>query len=75
MLTETEIHLFHEGRLFEAHRSFGAHADARGGTRCTVWAPHARAVSVVSDANGWGPDGCALERVTSGIWTGTERGL
>ena len=29
VLTETDVHLFHEGRLFEAHRSFGAHADPR----------------------------------------------
>ena len=41
MLTEHDVHLFHEGRLFEAHRSFGAHPEGRAGTRCTVWAPHA----------------------------------
>ena len=75
MLTEADVHLFHEGRLFEAHRSFGAHPDARTGTRCTVWAPRARAISVVSDGNGWDPDACALEQVTAGIWTGTDRGL
>jgi 1,4-alpha-glucan branching enzyme len=75
VLTETDAHLFHEGRLFEAHRSFGAHADPRGGTRCTVWAPHARGVSVVSDANGWDADAGRLERVTAGVWTGADRAL
>ncbi|MBV9477638.1 MAG: 1,4-alpha-glucan branching protein GlgB [Acidobacteria bacterium] len=69
MLTETDAHLFHEGRLFEAHRSFGAHADARGGTRCTVWAPHARAVSVVSDANGWDERTLPMRALGgSGVW-------
>jgi 1,4-alpha-glucan branching enzyme len=75
VLTETDVHLFHEGRLFEAHRSFGAHPDPRGGTRCTVWAPNARSVAVVSDANGWDADAGRLERVTTGVWTGTDRRL
>jgi 1,4-alpha-glucan branching enzyme len=75
VLTQGDAHLFHEGRLFEAHRTFGAHPDARGGTRCTVWAPHARAVSVVSDANGWDAEAGRLERVTPGVWTGADRAL
>jgi 1,4-alpha-glucan branching enzyme len=75
VLIDHDVHLFHEGRLFEAHGTFGAHADGRGGTRCTVWAPHARAVAVVSDANGWDPAAVPLERVTAEIWTGTDPSL
>ena len=70
MLTETDRHLFHEGRHFEAHNRFGAQLES-GGARCAVWAPNAHRVSVISDANGWNPVAAPLERADRmGVWEG-----
>ena len=49
---------FHQGTLTDGWRWFGAHpVEKRGkpGWIFRVWAPHARAVSVVGDFNGWNP--------------------
>ncbi len=49
-------------RLFE---SFGAHfveIDGVGGVRFRVWAPNARAVSVIGDFNHWNPSAHAMQR-------------
>jgi 1,4-alpha-glucan branching enzyme len=51
-----DLHLFSEGRLFEAYRTLGAHIMVHGGvigTRFAVWAPNAERVSVVGDFNRW----------------------
>jgi 1,4-alpha-glucan branching enzyme len=42
-----------------AYQSLGAHLDRQDGvpgTRFAVWAPNARAVSVIGDFNGWSPE-------------------
>ncbi len=49
-------YLFHQGTNYQSHHLFGAHKTVRGRRACVrfaVWAPHARAVSVVGDFNGW----------------------
>jgi 1,4-alpha-glucan branching enzyme len=67
--------LFHEGRLKEVWRHFGAHLvkDANGqslGVWFTVYAPHARIVSVVGDFNGWDSRTHVMEKVDpSGIYS------
>ena len=33
-----------------------------------VWAPHAKAVSIVGDFNSWTPGEHPMEKVTDGIW-------
>ena len=46
------LHLFFEGRNYEAQRFFGAHTELRDGTEKTVfrvWAPNTIDVSVVGD--------------------------
>jgi 1,4-alpha-glucan branching enzyme len=55
-LGELDLHLAAEGRHEELYRKLGAHVCEIGrvsGTAFAVWAPNARAVSVVGDFNGW----------------------
>ncbi len=57
-MTELDLYLFNEGKLKEAYKHFGSHLvyDEDGkflGTRFTVYAPHARIVSIVGDFNMW----------------------
>lgn len=51
-----QTQLYHSGRLTDGWQLFGAHPATEGGVHgwwFNVWAPHARAVSVVGDFNGW----------------------
>ena len=55
-LSEFDLHLFAEGRHWHIYNVLGAHVcRSRGteGVRFAVWAPHAKAVSVVGDFNRW----------------------
>jgi len=71
--TEFDVHLFHEGSLFHSHECFGAHVVKKGnkvGTTFTVWAPHAKGVSVVGDFNNWNGSEHKMEKLNDqGIWT------
>ena len=61
--------LFHEGTNYEAYDYLGSHADENGYV-FRVWAPHAEAVYVVGDFNGW-QDETPMVRVTkAGVWEG-----
>ncbi|MCY2962635.1 MAG: 1,4-alpha-glucan branching protein GlgB, partial [Planctomycetota bacterium] len=56
----------------------GAHpdeADGVAGSRCAVWAPNARDVSVVFDDNGWEHGKNPLHSSDAGIWSGFVPGL
>jgi len=73
MLTEQDVYLFREGTYFRAHDKLGAHPGTqndRRGTSFRVWAPNARAVSLIGDFNGWDGHGhpLSLRGDTSGIW-------
>ncbi len=73
MLTDHDIYLFREGTHAELHRHLGCQLDPGGeGGRFAVWAPNARAVSVVGDWNGWdaGADPLSPRADSSGIWEG-----
>jgi 1,4-alpha-glucan branching enzyme len=57
-LGELDIHLIGEGRHEELWRVLGAHVrrEENGellGTAFSLWAPNAKAVSLISDVNGW----------------------
>ena len=55
-LGELDLHLIAEGRHEELYEKLGAHVREHEGVRGTafaVWAPSARAVSVVGDFNSW----------------------
>ena len=75
LLTDRDIYHFREGSYFRAYEKLGAHlvpAAGGGGTRFAVWAPNARAVSVIGDFNGWNraPHPLARRGDSSGIWEG-----
>ncbi len=65
-------HLFGEGRHWQLHERLGAHLreiDGIRGVAFAVWAPNARAVSVVGDWNLWDPATHPLRRIGSlGLW-------
>lgn len=73
-LSEQEIFWFHEGTWLHSYRKMGAHHTVAGGiagVRFNVWAPHAKAVGLACEHNGWDGSLHQLERVElSGIWTG-----
>ncbi|KAB2339011.1 1,4-alpha-glucan branching protein GlgB [Cytobacillus depressus] len=70
--TDYQVHLFHEGTLFESYQLFGAHVsikDKKTSTRFCVWAPNAEIVRLVGDFNNWNGEGYQLHRVNyEGIW-------
>ena len=51
-MDEMQSYLFREGNCAYAHQFMGAHP-CKGGYDFAVWAPAARAVSVVADFNAW----------------------
>jgi 1,4-alpha-glucan branching enzyme len=78
-LTDEDLYLFNEG----THAGLGAKLGARPmraegveGTLFAVWAPNARAVSVIGDWNGWHGGRHPLAPVqSSGIWQGFVPGV
>jgi len=80
LLGAEDIHLFREGTHCELYRSLGAHLGSdreAEGARFAVWAPNARAVSVVGDFNGWDRTAAPLAPRDdgSGIWEGFVAGV
>ena len=70
-LTPQDHHLVSEGADFNLHRKLGAHEstdDGHSGVRFAVWAPGARAVSVVGDFNGWDGECHPMLPNASGVW-------
>ena len=75
-LTDDDLYLFNEGTHRHLAGKLGAQPLAGGGTHFAVWAPNARAVSVLCDANGWKPGPSPLTpRGVSGIWEGEVAGI
>jgi 1,4-alpha-glucan branching enzyme len=72
LLGDIDLHLFNEGRHFELAEHLGAGVvtiDGVRGVRFAVWAPNARAVSVVGDFNTWDPRRNAMRlRYPAGVW-------
>jgi 1,4-alpha-glucan branching enzyme len=78
VLTDQDIYLFREGTHGRLHERLGCHLDPGGvGARFAVWAPNARAVSVIGEWNGWSPGASALSVRWdgSGIWEGFVPGV
>ncbi len=74
-LTDSDVYLFQEGTHVELAEVLGAHvSQERGGTEFAVWAPAARAVSVIGSFNGWLKGEAPLELVEGGIWQGFVAG-
>jgi 1,4-alpha-glucan branching enzyme len=71
-LTDFDLHLFNEGRLYGAQRALGAHpleVESVAGVRFAVWTPNAERVSVVGGFNAWdGRRHAMRSRGSSGVW-------
>ena len=61
------LYLFHEGTNAKAYEYLGAHPLGDGAV-FRVWAPHAQAVSVTGDFNGWNPDANRMVKISDGVW-------
>ena len=65
---------FVSGKAFDAYKFLGSFL--RGNTAVfRVWAPNAKAVSVVGDFNEWNPDTDRMENIGDGIWEKKIKGL
>ena len=75
IMTKDDLYFFNQGNLFDAYRIFGAHLkkDQKGniiGTQFTVWAPHAKEVSVLGEFNNYQAWVHNLTKIDSaGIWS------
>jgi 1,4-alpha-glucan branching enzyme len=72
LLSDFDLHLFAEGRLYRAYDKLGAHlktVEGVTGVHFAVWAPNARRVSIVGDFNGWdGRRHPMRSRGATGLW-------
>ena len=63
------IYVFHLGRNYKAQEFFGAHEISENEYVFRVWAPHAKAVSVVGDFNGWDENASVMTKLNdAGCW-------
>ncbi len=65
-VTEYDQYLFGTGTHYEIYKKLGAHLAKKGGVSgvyFAVWAPNARAVSVVGDFNDWSEDENPMTRL------------
>lgn len=71
-LNEFDLYLYHQGTNFYTYQLLGAHFVKESGVegvRFAVWAPHARAVSVVGSFNNWDYKLNPMSRISDGeIW-------
>lgn len=79
-LPEADLYLFGKGDARRAYLVFGCHKMPleENGTsvfRFAVWAPAARAVSVVGDFNAWDAGANPMQQVQEGIWVALVSGL
>ena len=70
--TELDRYLFGQGTHYKIFEKLGAHPKTykgKAGMYFAVWAPHAKAVGVVGDLNGWDPDAAPMSPLAdSGIY-------
>ena len=80
LFTEFDINLFKAGKHYRLYEKLGAHpleVNGESGTYFAVWAPTAKAVSVVGDFNYWleGRSQTECRWDESGIWEGFIPGI
>ncbi len=78
-LSTFDRYLFNSGRDYKIYKKMGAHFTKVGdteGMHFAVWAPHAEAVGIVCDRNGWNPNANLMSPLDqSGIWEGWFPGM
>lgn len=62
------VYLFHKGENYRAYEFFGVHRIKEDTFAFRVWAPNARAVSLVGDFNSWNYEANYMLPVAPGIW-------
>ncbi len=66
---DVPVYLFHQGNNAKTYEFLGAHRISNESVVFRVWAPHAVAVSVVGDFNGWAADANPMQRLSDeSIW-------
>ena len=65
---EFPLYLFKSGKNYKAYEFFGCHNIDGKRFVFRLWAPHAKAVSVVGDFNGWDENASRMNEITDGIW-------
>jgi 1,4-alpha-glucan branching enzyme len=71
LISDFDLHLFHEGTHYECSNLLGAHpaaCDGVAGVLFSVWAPHAEVVTVVGDFNGWDTRRHPMRKHVAGVW-------
>jgi len=68
LLGDLDVHLFNEGTQTHLYDHLGAQMLPNGGAHFAVWAPSARAVSVIGEFNAWEASTHAMFPTASGIW-------
>ncbi len=78
-ITEMDRYLFGQGTHYKIFEKLGAHPKTykgKNGVYFAVWAPHAKAVGVVGDFNGWNPEATPMQNLEdSGIYEAFVPGL
>ena len=65
------VYHYHNGTSTRAFEHLGCHPETRDGVPgfvFRVWAPNAKAVSVVGDFNFWNGEDLPMARISQGIW-------
>ena len=66
---DVALYLFHQGNNMKAYEYMGAHRVADDLFSFRVWAPHATAVSVIGDFNGWDESKGTMTKINdAGMW-------
>ncbi|MCL2121099.1 MAG: 1,4-alpha-glucan branching protein GlgB [Clostridiales bacterium] len=71
------VYLFRQGTNYQAHTFFGCHFDQLSEYAVfRIWAPSARAVSVLGDWNEWKEDANPMRRISEdGVWEAAINGV
>lgn len=74
---EVPLYFFHEGSNSHSYEYFGSHRKNKSTVVFRVWAPHAKAVSVVGDFNNWENGANAMNYVkdSGGVWECEIKGI
>lgn len=68
-INQQKLYAFSDGNSSNAYETFGCHAVPEENCwQFVVWAPHARAVSVIGDFNGWNADANPMIQLECGVW-------
>ena len=72
------LYLFHQGNNMRAYEYMGVHKvkGEKDLFSVRVWAPHASAVSIIGDFNGWNENATRLQKINdAGMWEAYFSGI